>query len=169
MRHFFLSPAVVFSVVFAGLEQAQNLAGKVLHLIQDRLSDAEFGKNAANPSRQFAATATHRFEFHKRSQLFVGMHNKAPSVVAMRICNKDYLPVGSDRRDATPTEFGLAKSIGNLLPVLHAQRGAGLLILVSRLRRRFAQFNLGADFLDLPLQFSNGNLEILMLLCNHRF
>jgi len=29
--------------------------------------------------------------FQKRSQLFVGMNNKAPSVVAMRICNPDCL------------------------------------------------------------------------------
>jgi hypothetical protein len=39
----------------AGLEEAKNLAGKVLRLIQDRLSDAEFGRNLANLSNQFAA------------------------------------------------------------------------------------------------------------------
>ena len=33
----------------AGLEEAKNLAGKVLRLIQDRLSDAEFGKNRRQP------------------------------------------------------------------------------------------------------------------------
>jgi hypothetical protein len=40
-------PGYVDSAI-AGLEEAKNLAGKVLRLIQDRLSDAEVGKNAAN-------------------------------------------------------------------------------------------------------------------------
>jgi KaiC/GvpD/RAD55 family RecA-like ATPase len=40
----------VHSVV-AGLKEAKNVAGEgALRLIQDRLSDAEFGKNAANLS-----------------------------------------------------------------------------------------------------------------------
>jgi hypothetical protein len=67
----FLSfPRRIDSVV-AGLEQAKNPAGKVLRLIQDRLSDAEFGKNLANLSKQFAASANHRFEFQKaQSALF---------------------------------------------------------------------------------------------------
>jgi hypothetical protein len=37
----FCFPAVLI-LRFAGPEQAKNLAGKVLRLIQDRLSDAEF-------------------------------------------------------------------------------------------------------------------------------
>jgi hypothetical protein len=32
------------------------------------------------------------FEFDKRTELFVGMHNKAPSVVAMRVNNPDRSP-----------------------------------------------------------------------------
>jgi len=28
-------------------------------------------------------------QFHKRSQLFVGVHNKALSVIAVRVCNPD--------------------------------------------------------------------------------
>jgi hypothetical protein len=43
---------------------------KGLRLIQIRFSDAEFCKNVANLSNQFAANANRRFEFHKRSQLF---------------------------------------------------------------------------------------------------
>ena len=35
-------------------------------------------------------------QFNKRAQLFIGMHNKAPAVVAVGICNKDSLPVGID-------------------------------------------------------------------------
>jgi hypothetical protein len=52
----FLFPRPVDSAI-AGLEEAKNLAGKVLRLIQDRLSDAEFGKNLANLSNPFAASA----------------------------------------------------------------------------------------------------------------
>jgi hypothetical protein len=33
----------------------------------------------------------------KRSQLLVSVHNKAPSVVAVRVCNKDWLTIGIDR------------------------------------------------------------------------
>jgi hypothetical protein len=55
--------------------------GKSSRLIQDRLSDAEFGKNAANPSNQFAASANRQFQFEKGSQLFIRAHNEAFSVV----------------------------------------------------------------------------------------
>jgi hypothetical protein len=57
-------------------KKAKNLAGKVLPLIQDRLRDAEFGKNAANLSNQFAANASRRLQFEKRGQLFIRMHNE---------------------------------------------------------------------------------------------
>jgi hypothetical protein len=51
MHRYFLPwfPRSVDSAI-AGLKEAKNLAGKVLRLIQDRLSDAEFGKNLANLS-----------------------------------------------------------------------------------------------------------------------
>jgi hypothetical protein len=52
----FLSPLWLICGT-AGLKEAKNLAGEVLRLIQDRLSDAEFGKNLANLSNQFAASA----------------------------------------------------------------------------------------------------------------
>lgn len=38
-----------------------------------------------------------RFEIHKRRQLFIGAHNITLSVAAMRVNNKDRLPVGIDR------------------------------------------------------------------------
>ena len=45
MGCFFLSPAVVI-LLFAGLEQAQNLAGKDIRCpIQIRFSDTEFAEN----------------------------------------------------------------------------------------------------------------------------
>ena len=37
--------------------------------------------------------ASRRFEFQKRSQLFIGMHNEALSVVAMCISNPNYSPL----------------------------------------------------------------------------
>jgi hypothetical protein len=36
----------------------------------------EFRKNLVSLSRQFAASAKRRFEFHKRRQPFIRMHNK---------------------------------------------------------------------------------------------
>jgi hypothetical protein len=92
----FLFPRRIGSAV-AGLEEAKNRAGKVLPLIQDRLSDAEFGKNAAKLSSQFAASANGRFEFQKRAQLFIRTHNETLSVVAMCVCNPDCSPVGIER------------------------------------------------------------------------
>jgi len=57
----FLLPRRVASAV-AGLEEAKNPAGKVFSLIQDRLSDAEFGKNRAGLSSKLTATADRRFK-----------------------------------------------------------------------------------------------------------
>jgi hypothetical protein len=52
----FLFPAEL-TLLIAGPEEAKNLAGKeVLRLNSDSLSDAEFGKNLPNLSRQFAAS-----------------------------------------------------------------------------------------------------------------
>jgi hypothetical protein len=38
------------------------------------------------------------FQFQKRRQLLIGLHNETLSLVAMRICNKDRSPVGIDLR-----------------------------------------------------------------------
>jgi len=61
----FLSFSRRIDSLVAGLEEAKNLAGKVLRLIQDRLSDAEFGKNLAKLSKRFTASGDRRFEFQK--------------------------------------------------------------------------------------------------------
>ena len=37
------------------------------------------------------------FQFHKRAQLFIRMHNEPLSVVAMRVNNPDRLPAGINR------------------------------------------------------------------------
>jgi hypothetical protein len=38
-----------------------------------------------------------RFEFDKRRQLFIRVHNQTLSVAAMRVRNKDRSPVGINR------------------------------------------------------------------------
>jgi hypothetical protein len=69
--HLFLFPRRVDSAI-AGREEAKNLAGKVIRLIQDPFDDAESGENRASLSRQFAAAVNRQFEFEKRGQLFIG-------------------------------------------------------------------------------------------------
>jgi len=82
---------------FGVWEEAQNLAGQMFSAwFQARLIDAEFGKNVANLSNQFAARASRRFKFRKRSQLFISAHYETLAVVSMRICNPDRSPFGID-------------------------------------------------------------------------
>jgi hypothetical protein len=45
------------------------------------------GRGSASSS---TASARRRFQFHKRSQLFIGTNNKALSVAAMRVHNPDF-------------------------------------------------------------------------------
>ena len=92
----FLFPRRVDSAI-AGLEEAKNLAGKVLRLIQDRLSDAEFGENAANLSNEFGASANRRFKFYECIQNLIRTHDETLSVVAMCVCNLDYSAVTIQR------------------------------------------------------------------------
>jgi hypothetical protein len=52
------------------------------------VTEAVSTKTLSNLSSQFAASMTdRRFDFHKRSQLFIRTHNKALSVVAVRVSN----------------------------------------------------------------------------------
>jgi hypothetical protein len=48
--------------------------------------------NLASLSSLFAASVNRRFQFQKRSQLFIRTHNEAPSVVAMRVNDPDCAP-----------------------------------------------------------------------------
>jgi hypothetical protein len=34
-----------------------------------------------------------RLKFHKRSQLFIGVHNETLTVVAVRVCHEDRAPI----------------------------------------------------------------------------
>ena len=78
-------------------KRQKNLAGKDLRLIQDRLSDAEFGKNLVFASRQFVTNANRHFQVQKRSKLLIGVHNEPFPITAMRVCNPDRSPVGINR------------------------------------------------------------------------
>jgi hypothetical protein len=60
-----------------------------IRLIQDPFNDVEFGKNPASPSSQFVATSDRRFEFQKRRQLFVRVHNVTLPVAAMCVNSPD--------------------------------------------------------------------------------
>jgi len=48
-----------------------------------------FTENPTGLSSQFAASLNGRFKFQKSRQLFIGAHNKALSVVAVRVSNED--------------------------------------------------------------------------------
>ncbi|PYK35155.1 MAG: hypothetical protein DME54_05700 [Verrucomicrobia bacterium] len=63
-------------------------------------------------SRQFAATPNRRFEFQKRSQLFISTHNEALTV-AMCVSNEDGSPTRIHSRDAAPTPTGFAEIVSD--------------------------------------------------------
>src|SRR5207247_2266334 len=52
----------------------------------------ESRKNLVRCRGQFAASANHRFKFHKRGQLFIRTHNETLSVAAMRVSDEDRSP-----------------------------------------------------------------------------
>ena len=60
-------------------------------------SDAQFGKNLASLSSQFAGSVNHRFKLQKRGQLFIRTHNETLSIAAMCVHNPDRSPVGINR------------------------------------------------------------------------
>jgi hypothetical protein len=88
---FFLPRRVVSAI--AGLEEAKNLAGKVLRLIQIGLSTPSLAKTtpacqANSPHAQIADSSS-----KNRRQLFIRSHNETLSVAAMRVSNPDGSPV----------------------------------------------------------------------------
>jgi hypothetical protein len=60
------------------------------------------------------------FQFQERSQLFIRTHNKAVSVVAMRVHNPDRSPTRIQGRNAAPTPTGSAEIVSDYFPILHA-------------------------------------------------
>jgi hypothetical protein len=81
----------------AGLERGEEPAGKCPPPDSDPFNDAEFGKNPTARQAKSPPPPSRRFEFHKRSQLFIRTHNETLSVAAMCVCNKDRSPVGINR------------------------------------------------------------------------
>jgi hypothetical protein len=65
---------------FVGLQEAKNLAGKALRLIEDRLSEKEFGRNLSNLSNQIRRKGESPKRFQS-SQLCV--NNQDPLSSAM--------------------------------------------------------------------------------------
>jgi hypothetical protein len=62
-----------------------------------------------------------RFEFQKRSQYLVGVHNVTPPAVAVRASAiQTARPVGIDGRDAASTPSGFAEIVSDDFPILHA-------------------------------------------------
>jgi hypothetical protein len=55
----------------------------------------------------------------KRSHYFIGVHNEALSVGAMRVSYKDRAPVAIQIRNAAPTPSGLAEPVSYDFPVLN--------------------------------------------------
>src|SRR2546430_1153666 len=84
----------------------------------DSFSDAQFGKNLGALSRQFPAIPNRRFEFHKRSQLFIGSHNETLAVAAMRVSDKDCSPARIYSRDTHQTPTGFHKLHSDYFPIL---------------------------------------------------
>jgi len=88
----FFFPATLI-LRFAGSEGAKNLAGQMPPPDSNPFSDAESGKISLGCQAAKTATPNRRFQFHKRSQDFIGTHNETLSVVAMCVCNPDRSPL----------------------------------------------------------------------------
>ena len=61
------------------------------------------------------------------------MNNETLSVAAVRVCNKDCLPVGIDRRDTAPTPSGFAKSVCSADACHYSQTTRAVSSVVERL------------------------------------
>ena len=85
------------------------------------------------------ATPNRRFQFNKRSQLFIHVHNETLSVAAIRVNNPDRSPVAIGRRNVAQTPTALLEIVGDDFPILHKVRDFASLCCVSigkRLRGR---------------------------------
>jgi hypothetical protein len=57
--------------------------------------------------------ASRRFQFQKRRQLLIGVHNEALSVIAVRIRNPDCSPAEVYSCNAAPTPTGFAEIVSD--------------------------------------------------------
>jgi hypothetical protein len=65
-----------------------------------------------------SAGSNRRFEFKKRSELFIRAHNEPPSVIAVRVNNPDRSPLTINGRYAAPAPTGVAEVVSDYFPVL---------------------------------------------------
>jgi hypothetical protein len=73
---------------------------------------------SCKPIPWLAGSPRAAFKFKKRAEFFVGVHNEALSVIAVRIRNEDCLSVGINRCDAAPTPTGAAEIVSHNFPVM---------------------------------------------------
>jgi len=64
------------------------------------------------------------FEFNERTELFVRVHNKAPSVAALCLNNPDRSPLAINGGHPAHAPTGFAKSVSDDFPVLQAHLNA---------------------------------------------
>jgi hypothetical protein len=57
------------------------------------------------------------FKFDKRAELLIGVHNKARSVVPMRVSNPDRSPLGINGCDPAQTPAGFLEILSDYFPV----------------------------------------------------
>ena len=73
------------------------------------------GRNPARPTDNVNAIFVNRpFQFQKRSQLFVGVHNKTFSVVTVCISNPDCSPALRDAFSVFVPDINTNRSVGRL-------------------------------------------------------
>jgi hypothetical protein len=91
-------PVDGFAFVVSETGKEPHRIGSFLCRPQKRFGvNPDGGKNLANSSRQFAASANRRFQFHKRSQVFIRPHNETLPVVAMCVSNPAAVGLPSER------------------------------------------------------------------------
>jgi hypothetical protein len=81
----------------AGLKKRKKAPGDKLSALTRFPDNAECGKNLACSSRQLAASANCRFEFHKSGQFFSRTRNETLSVVAAIMVSIVWSIGGTDR------------------------------------------------------------------------
>src|SRR4029450_9292958 len=116
---FFLSFPAKLLLRNCGSGRGEEPSGENPRPDSDPFSDAEFGKNLVDPSRQIAASANRRFKFDKGRQLLISLDNATLSIAAVCVCNPDRSPVGINRCNAAPTPSGFAEIVSDDFPVLY--------------------------------------------------
>jgi hypothetical protein len=60
------------------------------------------------------------FQFQKRSQYFIRVHNETLSAIAMCVCNPDRSPLAIQSRHSAPAASGFSEIVSGDFAVLHA-------------------------------------------------